>query len=350
MNQEKTTDLQSVYEKVKARIERVDFSLLWKDFKPLKFALYNEKECFFDGNFITKTPLFCANTAVSYNDEMIAIWNLSGMDSIDFDILASKMIHEMFHAFQTEQKECRFPDEMKALLEYQISSENLSVKLMENTLIAKLTQAFNADDFNRLLRLRKTRLVNYPDEYRYEAAVEQIEGSAVYVECGALKQLSQPKYCRKIETMRRQICAAESMLPIRVECYDSGALLFSILKAHTPVDFEAFTQKLTMVAILEECEPLAEALAVNEQILALIEQYTTQTKRLVHQALDKKDRAAEGDLKLLSVNIYDARRFEQYIVSTYFVMVEKDGSPLALNGDFVIEMKDENKASSIFRL
>ena len=53
-------ELHEYYSEINSRIEKIDFDALWKDFKPLKFALYNDKKCFFDGQYIEKTDDFFA--------------------------------------------------------------------------------------------------------------------------------------------------------------------------------------------------------------------------------------------------------------------------------------------------
>ena len=70
-------ELHEYYSEINSRIEKIDFDALWKDFKPLKFALYNDKKCFFDGQYIEKTDDFFANTAIEFNGEVIAIWNVT---------------------------------------------------------------------------------------------------------------------------------------------------------------------------------------------------------------------------------------------------------------------------------
>ena len=39
-------ELHEYYSEINSRIEKIDFDALWKDFKHLKFALYNDKKCF----------------------------------------------------------------------------------------------------------------------------------------------------------------------------------------------------------------------------------------------------------------------------------------------------------------
>ena len=90
--------LDEMYFAVESYLSKINFDKLWKGFKPLKFALYNNDECFFDGKYIEKNENFLGNTSINYNGEMIAIWNV--MEDISPIILCSKIIHEMFHGFQ----------------------------------------------------------------------------------------------------------------------------------------------------------------------------------------------------------------------------------------------------------
>ena len=92
-------DLALLYREIELRIRKVDFSAVWKGFYPLRFAVYTDEQCYFDGNYIEKTDAFCANTAIQWGDEYIAIWNITENPE-DMDALAASIIHEMFHAFQ----------------------------------------------------------------------------------------------------------------------------------------------------------------------------------------------------------------------------------------------------------
>ena len=142
-------DLQALYEQVKESIDRVDLQKIWPGFSPLKFALYDQENCFFDGRYIEKTDAFCANTSISFRGEQIAIWMVSGEP--DVIVLASKLVHEMFHGFQTLRGWDSWPDEMDALFNYRYDPENLSLKLRENELLCALLCRFDADSFRELL-------------------------------------------------------------------------------------------------------------------------------------------------------------------------------------------------------
>ncbi len=182
-------DLEDLYNKVAAAIVNVDFAKFWEGFKPLKFALYNETECFFDGRFIEKTPEFCANTAIEYRGKMIAIWNVQ--QEMPISVFASKIIHEMFHGFQKERGWDCWADEMEALYRYRYSEENLNVKLHENRLLLDMLEDFDADKYRELLACRKYRSERFPYEFSYECCGEEIEGSANYVEWQVLRQLDE---------------------------------------------------------------------------------------------------------------------------------------------------------------
>ena len=147
--------LDKIYFEVKTYIGKLNFSKLWKGFKPLKFALYTDSECFFDGKFIPKTGEFLANTCIVYNGERIAIWYLQ--EEIDAIVLASKIVHEMFHGFQSMHAKFDSEYEIDALYNYKYSDKNLNLKLKENNLLCSLSEQFEENVFSELLKIRKYR-------------------------------------------------------------------------------------------------------------------------------------------------------------------------------------------------
>lgn len=340
-------DLLSLYSEIKQLMEKVDFSMLWRGFKPLRFALYNETQCCFDGEYIEKTDEFLANTAIEYEGEHIAIWDV--MEPQDAKVLASKMIHEMFHAYQHICGETRFPDEAQALLSYRYSAENLSIKAEEDALIAALTHDFDEEGFERLLRLRRFRHDRFPYEYAYEAAIEQIEGSDRFVELNALKQLSDEKYDKSLSASRKEVGDPLSLLPVRVVSYEIGALMLMLLKEHTNLDFETPSDVPFAIEMLS-CVQNGETVPVNDRIEGLIRAYHDKTDAIVQRAKEAGRIEAEGDFDLPMVNIYDARCHGGFIVSRFFALYYDAGAPVVLNGDFVIELNGGDRAVRIYRL
>lgn len=341
-------NLEEIYYGIKKIIDTVDFSLLWDGFIPLRFAVYNKEECFFDGSYIPKTDVFIANTAIMYNDEYIAIWNI--IDEIDLEVLASKLIHEMFHAYQMKNNESRFINEIEALVKYNYSAVNLSIKMEENTLLCNLIRNFNRDDFSRFLSLRKYRLLNFEYEYRYESSIEQIEGSATYVELNALKQISDEKYNLKVEGMLNEICNTKNYFPIRIVSYSVGALVFELLKKNNIFCFESFSKEPVAISFLKDELEYNGQLPYFSEIESIINDYNNVTDKIIQQTLLSNNCVLVGEYELLGVNVYNARYYNNYIVSTYFVMFMNNGCESVLYGDFVIKINSENKINKVYKI
>ena len=338
-------ELKELYYEIKKNIDKVDFNKLWKGFKPLKFAIYNEKECFFNGEYVEKTEAFIANTAINYNGEVIAIWNV--MEDTDHVVLASKMIHEMFHGYQMINGESRFPDELDALYNYKYNDENFSIKLEENKILIKLLDNFNTDDFNQLLEYRKYRYDKYQYEYLYESKIEQIEGTANYVELNVLKQLSNELYQEKINNLKKELLNKESYFPIRVLCYDIGALLLTILSTNSINFNDGFNDEsfsLSLVKNVSKKEVVKVSYFSDD-----INKYYNHAKEIINNALNKKDLVVDGKFDILGVNVYNAIYYENYIISIYFLMYGSMEDRKIEYGNFVIESKEYKKLSKVYR-
>lgn len=330
--------LEELYNEVNFYLNKVDFKQIWDGFKPLKFALYNETECYFNGSYIEKTDVFLANTAIKFNDEIIAIWNV--MDESSMTSLASKIAHEMFHAYQMSNNEIRFPNERDALYNYKYSDENLKIKLVENNLIVELNEEFNIDKYNLLLGLRKYRYNNFNYEFIYEAQIEQIEGCANFVELNVLKQLSNEEYNHKLKQMKELITKPENLFPIRIISYDIGALFLNILYKNNIEYHIDFTDTTIFEEVIKDVKEryISECKSIKDYI----EKYHNESKDIIEKALTKNDVIFDGCEKLLGINIYDARCMDDYIISKFFVMYGKKETPTIKYGDFVIEMKGNN--------
>ena len=329
-------NLLETYRVLDRYVSSVDFAALWPGFQRIKFAVYDEKECVLDGQKVEKTADFCANTAIEYRGETVAIWQMSG-ENVDGAVLASKIIHEMFHGFQTLSGETRYPDELEALRSYRYSAENLSIKLDEGQLTAELLENYRAEGLSRLLALRALRRERFPGEFDYEGRVEQIEGSARFVELAALGQLSPEKAGKAWKRLGQTIARPESYFPVRAACYDVGAALFRLLMEHTGLDVRGFSPWPEMEAALEGVAP-CDPPAPRPDVRVCLEAYQAETRRVVTQALARNEIALEGPIPLLSVNTYDARRLGPYVTSTYFVLLGSRENPTLLSGDFVVEI------------
>lgn len=343
-------DIETLYWKVKETVDRLDFTRIWPGFKPLKFALYDSEKCFFDGRYIEKTGEFCANTSIRYTGEQIAIWMVNG--ETDIPVLASKLVHEMFHGWQTLKEWNCWPDEMEALFRYRYSTENLCLKLRENELLLKLLDRFDRADYNELTALKKLRSETYPYEFSYESRVEEIEGSAVFVEWQVLKQLDGKAATVLTDRMRETFAKPGSLFPIRIPCYDTGALMIhAMLGAGT--DPFASGERPKIVEVLKEIAPSDGNFAGKDGYLKKVSEaaaaYEKKTESIVRSALEKNEIVLEGPKKLVFVNIYNARHWNEYLTSTFFLKYRDGEEDRTMQGDFVIRMRDRETIDTVYR-
>ena len=342
--------LDRVYGLVQSQLDRIDFCDVWPGFLPVKFAVYNESQCFFDGQYIPKTDAFIANTAIVFNGEPIAIWKITENDeSIDYDVLTSKIVHEMFHAHQLQCHENRYPNELEAVQRYAIDPRNLSEKLHEAKLLKACFYDKSASSLREFFMLRKQRVQAFPYEATYEAQIEQIEGSAQYVELLALSQLNAQKGQVAWERLVESIQDPQRYFPIRVISYAIGAVVLRVLNQQgmlKPILNSALPFSLAMIDGIEPSTlPIPVDTAMEHHMIA----YRSVTTQIIQNALAKNEVVVEGDYPLLGLNVYDARSDEPFVTSTYFVMVEVDGQPRVFNGDFVIELNDHGRVRRVYR-
>ena len=342
--------LETLYYQVEEAIASLDFEKIWPRFKPLKFALYDNNSCFFDGHYIDKTDQFCANTSINFQGEQIAIWMVS--EELEIPVLASKLVHEMFHGFQTLQGWNCWPGEMEALFRYRYLPDNLALKLRENELLLRLLDRFDRDSYAELLACRKYRSEHYPYEFLYESQTEEIEGTANYVEWQVLKQLDPQKALTLTDQMRGVMTKAEYLFPIRISSYYTGALMINALLQAGDYAFEA-AERPVMQGVLKRVDSPAGAPSAGEEpfkaVSEAVHAYNQKTREIIQSALDLNEVVLQGPLELLALNIYDARHYDGFLTSTYFLMVKEGEENRMLQGNFVIKMRDEKTIGTVYR-
>ncbi|MBQ9459538.1 MAG: hypothetical protein IJU66_06345 [Oscillospiraceae bacterium] len=339
--------LENAYAEVKSRLDSLDFSELWRGFHPLPFALYDEKACFFDGAYVEKTDEFTANTTIEYRGGHIAIWNMETAPE-DFDVLASKIAHEIFHAFQEESGESRWANEMDALKNYRNSAENITGRLREAACMRAILRDGERSRFAELLALRKARAERFPYEYDYESRIEQLEGSAQYVELRALERLDEKKAARAWETLWESLADPARYVPARMISYSTGTALLACIRTCSEYDAEAFTPVPFAQGILAEAAEAAPLAAVDPRAAEAVAAYEAETRAIIDAALRKKRVVLRGKYPLASLNVATARRDGRYAISYFFVMYRDAGTLRTLRGDFVVELDGEDDISAVY--
>ncbi len=227
--------MRELVNKVIENLKRVDFDGLWKGFHKYPFALYDDKTVYFENGEIAHDERFFANTAIDYEGKKLAIWNITGEPTVqDAEILAADMVHEMFHAYQYENSEKRFPRDLTTI-RYPYEFENLNFKYAENCLLA---DAFETADLlqkkqllNRICGLRQKRGELIGDMMMCEYLTETLEGMADYMGTSSLKMINIEKYtqrCKDYLGKLREL--APLQLDIRKISYYAGVILLLVAK------------------------------------------------------------------------------------------------------------------------
>ena len=131
---------------------------------PVILTLYHKDKAYINGEYIEKPTAFLGNTSVLYNGAHTAIWQLAG-EEWDFDVLASKLAHEMLYAHQNAVGETRWADERAALVKYPHDAVNVSARLEEAACMEICLSENDPAAFSRLLALRKARMERFPFAY-----------------------------------------------------------------------------------------------------------------------------------------------------------------------------------------
>lgn len=329
-------DLLMMYQEIDKRIKFISFHSLWKGFHPFSFAVYNDKLACFKGLMIDKPKEFIANTAISFQGEQVAMFRVD--EDEDLDIITSKIVHEMFHAYQNEQHDQRFPNEIEALFKYEYTNRNISIKLKENQILHDLVKhGFSQDKWDQFLSLKKYRSIHHPYSLRYESLIEQIEGTANYIELSVLKLLNTEKYEKKINYMLKHIINPHDLLPIRIALYDSGALLLLMMKQQQMSFNEGFTTEPFSLDLLQDVN--YQDIEINDHIQEVIDDYYQAIDDIIDSIKQQKP-LASGSFELKGLNIYNAKYHKGFIYTTYFVQYADHGEEKTLFGNYLIKMKD----------
>lgn len=254
--------LAALFRRVSDALERVPFDGIWHGFARMPFALYtSELVCLSDG-VIPWDERFRGNTAISFGDSYLAIWDVehdkARTDDAELLVLASCLVHEMFHAFQMQRGETRFPQDL-VTLDYPWDAVNFSQKLAENRLLVAGVRTEDTEQKREalagVLRIRSERQRRIgPIMLDAERLSETAEGMAEYAGLRALRTLSAEQMSRNLS--QHLDCLenpGEMLFDIRRISYSSGAMLLW-LAAGAGVDFfhDVGTENRPVSALIEQ--------------------------------------------------------------------------------------------------
>lgn len=378
--------MKTLYEKVNRRLEQIDFEALWPGFHPFPFALYDGTHAVLDGCLTDCPETFRGNTAVIFQGQPTAIWNIGSNLPGDDIRLASELVHEMFHAFQMERNEKRFPNDL-ILASAELSSEYLALKAEEYRC---LTEPDGLPRFRALREMRRAVNGGYIQE---EFLTETIDGMAQYVELCALEQLSalkrqpsdhapsagknlqnrppksnpainsgqaageDPSRPKSQSGGQQQAALAECtkrltnprlLLDSRRCAYDSGALLmFSARRQGISVFHNIGDESRSLYDVLLTQLPKADCLPtinLSKEALApwsrILSEQAAQREALIRAFLYETHTTVEGSFRICGYDPMNLWRKGDTLYSTSFLcLVDEKGNTLTLTGKALLQMR-----------
>lgn len=216
------------YEEVSRKLDMIHFGKIYPEFHKFPFALYNDETIWLENREIPQQG-FLGNTAIEFEGQPIAIWYVNeDIKSIDLDVFAANMVHEMFHAFQKEQQmNANYPNDMKMMM-YPNNVDNYILKQRENVMLADAICAFGQEKtelYRAALALRELRRKWIGDFVDQEYLIEQWEGMAESCGMLALKQLASDKYAKKLEDYCGIVKRGDFLFDVRRNAYYTGTLM-----------------------------------------------------------------------------------------------------------------------------
>lgn len=341
-------ELSAAYDAVRCKLEGMDFDRLWPGFRQYDFALYDEATAVLRGEAIPKPEEFWGNTALEYEGEQIAIWNMA--EPLDLDILASKLVHEMFHAHQLALGDQRFVNENAAVSRCCRSEEYLWALHQENLLLSRLFDACRPEELEAYLSCRKARQREFPWEYGYESAVEAIEGAAQYVELQALEQLDPEKRRAAVSRLLDRVRDPCRLFPIRPLCYDTGALfLLVLLENGLPVDQSLAGASLPYgQALVDSAAGRSLPAPAAPAFRAIYEREQQSLRRRADSIRSRCPQPIRGEFQLEGFNCYAPRSIDGYIFSDGFLACRRDGGQTVyFSGDCLFRL-EAGRVTEIF--
>jgi len=344
-----------LYDKVYEQIRKTDFESLWKGFHAYHFALYNSDSVYFKDKTGDYEECFLGNTSIKYGDEQIAIWRVDDYTKEDPVLLAANIIHEMFHAYQYECREKRFPDDLKAL-DYPIVSDNILLKYAENQQIVKAVKSNDRRIIKECLssvfasRARRKELIKEYIDYEYK--METVEGVAEYIGLCALKQLDYEKYENKINKYIDNLADTDNILfDNRRLAYYSGCLLLIALKQADICFFHDISKETkTVYELVAEGFPASDLPEILHKyaIEESLKHYIDNRKKLFSDFFSKNPECTEKSFKICGYDPMNMVKLDNLVWCKYFVMLKEKAKedPLLIYNQVVLKV-DETDTTSV---
>lgn len=242
----------------------------------------------------------------------------------------------MFHCFQFEQGEYRFPDDLR-LLNAPTEPDFYRLKLAENRSLAAACRTGDAAEFRRFSALRNERAARFPQIAAEEWKAETIEGTVETVCLRALRVLDPAQYAG---TLACYLAKLENELPLLFDarrlCYYIGTVLcLTLERLGLPLcnDFTGTT--------LYEQNRSTEALCTDTpEEAALTALFTEHAKK--QQALFESHQQAHAfipcEATICGYDPMNMNRVGQALYCSHFLFIRQGESTRRLDGPVLVQL------------
>lgn len=344
--------LKATYQAVEDRLSRVNFENVWPGFVPVDFALYTQETMYFRGEMMPTPEGFIGNTSIEYEGAFIAIWNMiyteiTGEESLDQ--LAANLVHEMFHAFQRQQGETRFPIDLELLLyphdEALVAWTRRELAILTDPLIYAVgspAKTIGALREIAMIRCEKTRISGGAtiNEFR----TETVEGLAEYAGLRGLLEINPGLAEDKVKGYRKLLSDGRYLFDIRRRCYYSGVLIALLSQAagltiaHDLSTKQPFWNLLDITAA--PLEPLTTDELSQARLLATADYERREQLLACFNARFDQERPV--DATIVGYDPMNLTRVGHYLISTHFLMIDDGKTQKPLMGDHLLRMKEDD--------
>ena len=137
-------------------------------------------------------------------------------------------------------------------------------------------------------------------------------------------------------------------MPIRIICYDIGALLLYVMAVNNIAFDDGFSSLTFSEEIISDIE--GKKYISEYSTKDLLDNFNSKANEIIRKSTEKQILVTDTPCDLLAVNVYDAIFYDNYIISRYFVMFGSMENQQIEYGDFVIETNAYKKVTRIYRI
>lgn len=330
---ESNMELKKVFLAVSKKLSQMELSTIWEEFKMYDFILYTKEEYCYKNEIYPNKDYFYGNTAIYFQEKYCAIWGLDSDPIEDIDLLASLLVHEMFHCYQTECMDKRFPDDLR-LLSIPNDEKLCNLRYQDSLLLIEGLKNPRLEILEKICFIRNE-MLKYNSTIEEEFKSETIEGTAEYTGCEALRQLSLDKYKNQLKLYCEMLSSIELQLNPRKRSYYSGCLFLILLKKLS-IQFPLFSNLSHFQVISKSIKKLPVLIKMDSIIAEEIKKNTLFLEQLI---LPFKTHLICFESNIVSYDPMNMVRFKDYFFCKSFVILDNGEKKITFKKPVLLKMK-----------